>query len=676
MASAPPLELTSYLQPFGLAAFRPGQREVIETVLAGEDCLCVMPTGGGKSLCYQLPAIVQPGLTLVVSPLIALMKDQVDQLTALGLPATFINSTLSPDEQSQRLERMAAGEYQLVYVVPERFRSSRFLDAVRRSRLQLLAIDEAHCVSEWGHDFRPDYARLGRFRSQIGNPPTIALTATATTAVQKDIVELLSLRLPKTFITGFARPNLHYEVRNPNTNREKDELLVQFLAEHPGSGIIYASTRKRCEEVADLVSTRTRRRTGVYHAGLAPDDRRGAQDAFMSGKSEIVVATLAFGMGIDKSDVRFVVHYNMPGSVEAYYQEAGRAGRDGQPSHCLLLYSPGDRYLHEFFIESSHPSRDVVRQVYDFLCQQTENPIELAQQDIKERLGLQIAGDGIGACEKLLEQSGVLERLESSENMAAVRISSDLPTLVDLLPAQAKAKRRLLRGVERFVGSQRNEWVYFQPRELAAHAEMEPAALGRGLRELGELTSFDYVPAFRGRAIHMPDRSRPFASLAIDFETSERRKAAEYERLATVVRYAQSRGCRQQEILDYFGEQGSGPCQHCDNCSATGHTGAGKRTSAATEGGVLEAVRIVLSGVARAKGRCGKQLLAQMLCGSTSEKVTRNRLNRLSTYGLLAHLKQTEVVELIDALVSARYVEQVDIDKFRPVLQLTRAGRK
>lgn len=352
-------------QHFGFREFLSGQETIVSSLLSGRDTLAVMPTGGGKSLCYQLPAMVMDGVTLVISPLIALMKDQVDGLQKKGVPATMINSTLSPQEQSERLQAMSEGHFKLVYVAPERFRSSAFIDALRPIHIALFAVDEAHCLSQWGHDFRPDYLRLAEAVEKLGYPQTAAFTATATPEVRADILKVLKLRDPLVSISGFERPNLSLQVHQVSGNKEKYERL-ESLIERQKTGIIYCSTRKKVEEVSGSLAS-----LGVklvaYHGGMDDRDRSWAQNVFLDKTKDVAVATNAFGMGIDRSDVRFVAHFDVPGSVEAYYQEAGRAGRDGEASECELLFNYADTRTQEFFIDGNNPGYEIITDLYTAL---------------------------------------------------------------------------------------------------------------------------------------------------------------------------------------------------------------------------------------------------------------------------------------------------------------------
>ncbi|MBM4276397.1 MAG: ATP-dependent DNA helicase RecQ, partial [Deltaproteobacteria bacterium] len=320
-------------EKFHFSGFRKWQAEIIDTLLSRRDAVVIMPTGSGKSLCYQLPAMLLDGVTLVISPLIALMKDQVDGLVQHQIPATFINSALTPSEQWQRLREIQQGKYKLVYIAPERFRNPGFMEGIQACRISLFAVDEAHCVSEWGHDFRPDYLRLKRVAETLGHPPVAALTATATPDVRRDIITQLGLRKPVTFVAGFDRPNLRFRVKQVEGEEDKIQTILAFLKSVPPRGIIYGATRKNVEAVTKTLQLKGYK-AGGYHAGMEMESRRSVQEGFMEGTLPIVVATNAFGMGIDKADLRFVIHHDIPGSIEAYYQEVGRGGRDGKPATC------------------------------------------------------------------------------------------------------------------------------------------------------------------------------------------------------------------------------------------------------------------------------------------------------------------------------------------------------
>jgi len=423
---------------FGHEAFRDGQRRVIDRLQAEQHALVVMPTGAGKSLCYQLTATLKQGLTLVVSPLIALMQDQTEALSKTGLPVTCIHSGLSRNEQQSRISGIRRGDYKIAYVAPERFQSPTFCRALDDVHIGLFAIDEAHCISEWGHDFRPDYRRLAEVRRDLDSPQTVALTATATEDVQRDILDQLELPGARVLVSGFERPNLYFETHQTRSRTQKIDRIIS-LVDHiqsddvgGGSVIVYAATRKQVEQAHDNLQ-RADISSDYYHAGLSDDARDRAQAAWMRGDNTVLVATNAFGMGVDKSDVRAVIHYQMPGSVEAYYQEAGRAGRDGDKAWCLLLFNFADRGIHDWFADNSYPQRSEIARVWSLLKQRGEGRFKLPSGGLDSMLADTL--DDRGSSIHPMCVASVLRLLEGADVLRTDRTHAEIlktPTLDEL----------------------------------------------------------------------------------------------------------------------------------------------------------------------------------------------------------------------------------------------------
>ncbi len=678
-AEAPPELLEALRDHFGYESFRPGQAQVIQAALRGEDALALMPTGAGKSLCYQLPAMLLPGATVLISPLIALMKDQVDHLPeAIRARTAFINSELDTAEQERRLGLLAEGKLKLVYVAPERLRQPPFIHALRRASVSLFVIDEAHCISQWGHDFRPDYLFIPKALRAMAaektseaapKPPILALTATATPAMRQEISRALGRKL-RVISTGVFRPNLRYEVEHINTKEEKMRTLVARCAETGGSGIVYARSRESCEKLASLL-----RQEGIkaahYHAGMSNQERTQVQDAWTSGKTRVVVATVAFGLGIDKADVRFIIHYNLPNSLEAYCQESGRAGRDGRPSRCILFYSSSDKSHLAQWLREEALDLPFLRLIYGEVKRQIGGGTLglISSEELEQRINTLMQHGEREASETMvrvgisvLERGGLLLRHFDAPRSAFV---SWVGTNGHPLPPDCGS---FIAAAQLRPGHPQN----LDLTALARRLQWTPANLEERLLTWRDAGLIDYRGGPRQMLIELlpapPDAAQRLQEL---LDTLQEQHEAQIERLTS---YARSSACRHKTIAQHFAERLSRPCGVCDRCAPAPPAARMKAASSATlrrsgsdsaEKAIIdETILLCLRSVPFGLGKTG---LARTLTGSIAAPPSGKRS---AYYGRLAAFSTSRIEQAIQGMLDAGYLQRDESGEYQ-VLVIT-----
>ena len=629
-------------QVFKLPGFRPGQQQVIEALLAGRSALAIFPTGGGKSLCYQLPALLFDGLTLVVSPLIALMKDQVDALAKLGVRAARLDSSLSAEAVREIYRGIEQGEIKLLYVSPERLKNERFVARLRdpRMRISLLAIDEAHCISEWGHNFRPDYLKLGKLAQSLRVERVLALTATATPAVAADICRQFGIAPADHVQTSFRRPNLHLRV-TPCSSRERRDLLRRRIAQQaPGAAtIVYVTLQETAEQVAESL-----RAAGLaaahYHAGMDDVARTRVQDDFMAGALTVVVATIAFGMGIDKADIRAVYHYNLPKSIENYVQEIGRAGRDGQVSHCEMLVCVDDRLTLENFVYGDTPTReslaallaaiDAFDDAFDVSTYELSTPFDIRPLVTNTAL-------------TYLELEGVIAA--TSPSYAEYKIAFKTPR--DAVCAQFEGERRAFLEALFQAGQAGRKWLTVNLADVAAGLAQPRERILKALNYLEEQDLIELQASGLRQGYRKPGTRKPSTLLDRMAGLFETREIRDIERIEAVVAFAGGAGCYVTRLLDYFGEASTAPCGVCSQC-------VDGETQVAIAAPVVELQARELETIHALRRESHAALaqprqLARFLCGLPSPATARTTLRGHAAFGALRHVPFRQVLAAVEA---------------------------
>ena len=650
---------------FGHTAFRAGQEQVIETLLAGRSALALFPTGAGKSLCYQLPSLLMDGLTVVISPLIALMKDQVEVLKSRGIAAARLDSSLSAAEAAAVYDGIRTGSLKLLYIAPERLLSEQFVTRLARARIAMMAVDEAHCISEWGHNFRPEYLRLAHVAKELGIRPVLALTATATPAVAADIRRAFDIAAADHVQNSFLRPNLSYRI-TPCSAGDRLGVLTSRLLERRETAIVYVTLQKTAEEVASHL-----RKSGLkalaYHAGLPDEQRHEAQDAFMGGRADTIVATIAFGMGIDKADIRGVYHFNLPKTLENYAQETGRAGRDGGPSVCELLACTDDRIVLDNFTYGDTPTPQAIRHLLDELLSagasgtaSGEGEFDISLYDLAQ--ANDIRSLVIETVLTHLELAGVLRPLGSFYASYQCRLlASEAAVLAGHTPERQAFLKRLLHA-----GKRGTKWTTLHPDEAAAALGEPRDRILKALTWLADAGRIELKPSGSRQRYRLegdPATRDPEQLARLMQELFAARETRDLERLQGVLDFAGHRGCLTRRLLQYFGEasgdEAVAGCGSCTSCHEAASATAGKVGVAPREipasavppisPGQAAAVRSLVA-EGRPSLRTPRQL-ARFLCGLTSPATTRERLGRHATFGVLARVPFAEVLAEAETLL-------------------------
>jgi ATP-dependent DNA helicase RecQ len=651
---------------FGLAAFRPGQEGVIGAVMRGEDVLAIMPTGAGKSLCYQLPAMLLPKTTLVLSPLIALMKDQLEGLPPRCLSyATVVNSTLEREELDLVLSQIAAGHFKLVYAAPERLRHGPFMHALRTAGVSLVVVDEAHCLSLWGSDFRPDYLFIGpqlaALRSvEDAGPAVLALTATATPAIAREIGEALGRQL-RVVRLGVLRDNLYLAIRRAANEDEKLRTLFTFLEGQSGPGIVYATSREKCEELARLLGRRGYR-AAAYHAGMEASARAAVQEAFMVGRSTVIVATVAFGMGIDKDNVRYIVHFNPARSLEAYVQESGRAGRDGKEATCLLFYSPSDRGALSRWLRDDRLSIETLRAVYEVARGKSRQRWRLldarARAEVGEaslRAGVTLGETTLRVCISILERAGLLRR------------GRDFPRLAALTPRRRSAAAagagaaddQLWAAFLAATGLDEQEGATVDLLAVSQRLAQAPESLEERILAWQDAGLLTYRGIGRDMLIEVLPPPAEAATLlqGLLASTAERDEA----RLDALLAFVETGRCRRQVINRYFGLPGGEPCGHCDIC-VPGRLAPAAAPAAPAGGPPADPAAAIVRCLGELPFGVGKKGLVRILTGSPASPIGPERCR---LFGALRSLRAAAIEREVDRLLAAGALEWMDKGDYR-----------